>query len=127
MQFVGIPGVNSRLRNEPERLYENVASKWAFSPREIVPRVFVKHWLYRIGDLYLFRIAGVPSSTETKIEELCDTIRKLCGCPHTRENEAELRKLARDLRAAITEHARMAKASLRTKRTAITRRDPDRE
>jgi BarA-like signal transduction histidine kinase len=123
MQFVGMPGVNSRLRNEPEHLYENVALKMAFSRREIVPKAFVKHWLYRIGDLYLFRIAGVPSSTETQIEVLCDRIRKLCGRPHSRENEAELRKLARVLRAAINEHACMAKASLRTKQTAIARRD----
>lgn len=83
--------------------------------------------MYGIGNFVLFRIAGVPSSTETVIEELCDRIRKLCGRPHTRENEAELRKLARELRAAINEHARLAKASLRTKRTAIAQRDPDEE
>jgi hypothetical protein len=50
----------------------------------------------------------VPSSTEAKIEELTAAIRKLCGSPFTPEAEANLRRLAWDLRIAIQQHVQMA-------------------
>jgi hypothetical protein len=66
----------------------------------------------------------VPSSTDTRIEEICAQIRVLCGRPFSSETEAELRKLARELRAAIKQHVEMAKSSLKTKKAAIAERDP---
>jgi hypothetical protein len=67
----------------------------------------------------------MPSSTEIQIEELCARIRVLCCGPHSPESEAELRKLARELRVAINEHVRLANSALKAKRSAIIQRDPD--
>jgi hypothetical protein len=69
----------------------------------------------------------VPPSTETQIEELCSHIRILCGQPFTPESEAELRRLAKELRGAIRKHVRMAKSSLGVKGAAIAQRDSDGE
>ena len=69
--------------------------------------------------------SGVPSSTDLRIEELCARIRVLCNKPFSPEAEAELRKLARQLRVAIRQHVRMAKANLGAKKSAIIQRDPD--
>jgi hypothetical protein len=69
----------------------------------------------------------VPPSTENKIEELCSRIRILCAQPFTPESEAELRKLAKELRSAIQKHVRMAKSSLGVKGAAIAQRDSDEE
>ncbi len=66
----------------------------------------------------------VPSSTDSRIDELCEKIRRLCGKPLNPKSEVELRKLARELRAAIKEHVRMAKSSLDAKKAAIEKRDP---
>jgi hypothetical protein len=70
---------------------------------------------------------AVPSSTEASIEEIIAKIRDLCGRPFSLEAEAELRKLARDLRHAIKQHVRMAKSSLSVKGAAINEHDPDAE
>jgi hypothetical protein len=67
----------------------------------------------------------VPASTEPRIEEFCAKIRDLCRTPHTPQGEAELRKLAQELRVAIKHHVRMAKSSLSAKQSAINKRDPD--
>ena len=69
----------------------------------------------------------MPPSTEARIEELCSRIRVLCAQPFTPESEAELRKLAKELRTAIRKHVRMAKSSLSVKGAAIAKRDPDEE
>jgi mRNA-degrading endonuclease RelE of RelBE toxin-antitoxin system len=69
----------------------------------------------------------VPSSTDAKIEELTLAIRKLCRVPFSPEAEANLRKLARELRAAIQQHVRMAHDSLSVKKAAIDKRDPKEE
>jgi len=69
----------------------------------------------------------VPPSTEARIEELCSRIRILCAQPFTPESEAELRKLARELRVTIRKHVRMAKSSLSAKGAAIAQRDPHEE
>jgi hypothetical protein len=66
----------------------------------------------------------VPSSTDAKIEELTLAIRKLCRVPFSAEAEANLRKLARELRVAIQQHVQMAQGSLSVKKAAIDRRDP---
>jgi hypothetical protein len=65
----------------------------------------------------------MPSSSEPRIEELCDRIRDLCRGPFSSETEAELRKLARQLRVAVGEHVEIAKSSLRAKKKAILDRD----
>jgi hypothetical protein len=67
--------------------------------------------------------ARMPTQTETTIEELCARIRALCTRAHSPETEAELRKLAHDLRVAINKHVRIAKSSLMTQKSAISRRD----
>jgi len=67
----------------------------------------------------------VPSSTDVQIEAITAAIRKLCGGPFSPEAEADLRKLARELRIAIRRHVRMAKGSLGAKKVAIMERDPD--
>jgi hypothetical protein len=67
----------------------------------------------------------VPSSTDARIEELTTAIRKLSQSPFSAEAETNLRKLARELRAAIQEHVRMAQDSLSTKKAAIDKRDPE--
>jgi hypothetical protein len=66
----------------------------------------------------------VPSSTDAQIEQITAAIRNLCAGPFSSEAEADLRKLARELRIAIRKHVRMAKGSLGTKKAAIVRRDP---
>jgi hypothetical protein len=68
----------------------------------------------------------MPSSTEARIEEICARIRVLCCEQLSPETEAELRELARELRAAIRLHLRMAKSSLHAKQSAIAHRDPAR-
>jgi hypothetical protein len=68
---------------------------------------------------------AMPSSSEPRIEELCDRIRHLCRGPFSPESEAELRKLARQLRFAVSEHLETAKSSLSAKKKAIIERDPD--
>jgi hypothetical protein len=70
---------------------------------------------------------AVPSSTEASIEEIIAKIRGLCGRPFSLEAEAELRKLARDLRHTIKQHVRLAKSSLSVKGAAINEHDPDAE
>jgi hypothetical protein len=67
----------------------------------------------------------MPSSTDTRIEELCARIRVLCSKPFSPESEVDLRKLARELRVAIKQHVKMAKANLGAKKSAIVSRDPD--
>jgi len=67
----------------------------------------------------------VPSSTDAGIEEIIGKIRRLCGGPFSHQAEAELRKLARELRLAIKQHVRMAKSSLSVKGAAINELDPD--
>jgi hypothetical protein len=66
----------------------------------------------------------VPSSTDARIEELCARIRALCREPFTAHGEAELRRLARELRLAINEHVQAARGSLKVKKSAIIARDP---
>jgi hypothetical protein len=66
----------------------------------------------------------VPSSTDARIEALCERIRSLCGSSLTPESEDEIRRLAQELRSAIDEHVRLAKSSLIAKQAAITARDP---
>ena len=67
----------------------------------------------------------MPSSTESRIEELCAQIRLLCSKGISDETEAELKALARELRLAIRQHLRMAKSSLSAKKSAIVERDPE--
>jgi len=66
----------------------------------------------------------VPSSTDARIEEMTAAIRNLCRGPFTPEAEADLRKLARELRVIIRQHVGMAKGSLSAKQAAINQRDP---
>jgi hypothetical protein len=66
----------------------------------------------------------VASSSDSRIEELCLRIKVLCGEPFSRSSEMELRKLARQLRVAISQHVATAKSSLSAKKAAIVRRDP---
>jgi len=67
----------------------------------------------------------MPSSTDAQIEEIIAEIRKLCRRPFTPEAEAELRRLARQLRFVIKQHVRMATSSLGIKQAAIIKLDPD--
>jgi len=67
----------------------------------------------------------VPSSTDSRIEELTAAIRKLCRGPFSEESEANLRKLARELRVTIQHHVQMAQNSLSIKKAAIDQRDPE--
>jgi hypothetical protein len=69
----------------------------------------------------------VPPSTEARIERITARIRALCSGPFKPEAEAELRKLAQDLRAAIRQHLGLAKRSLSAKKAAIKENDPDSE
>jgi len=69
----------------------------------------------------------VPSSTDARIEELCSRIRALCGRPFSPKAEAELRKLARELRSAVSHHVEMAKSSLTARKAALIKPDPDLE
>ena len=69
----------------------------------------------------------MPSSTDARIEALCERIRAFCERPITRESEEEIRSLAYELRTAIDEHVRLAKSSLNTKHAAIIARDQERE
>jgi hypothetical protein len=59
------------------------------------------------------------------MEEMIAKIRKLCGGPFSPDAEAELRKLARELRTVIKHHVRLAKSSLGAKGAAINEHDPD--
>jgi len=67
----------------------------------------------------------MPTTTDARIEELCDRIRLLCSGALTLAVETELRSLARELRHAIKDHVKTAKSSLSTKNSAIMARDPD--
>jgi hypothetical protein len=67
----------------------------------------------------------VTSSTDLKIDHLCEQIRTLCRGPLRPGDEAAIRNLAMKLRVAIDEHVRMARSSLGTKQSAITARDPE--
>jgi hypothetical protein len=69
----------------------------------------------------------VPRSTDAEIDEIVGAIRRLCDQPFSTEAEADLRKLARELRVAIRNHVRMAKTSLEAKRAAIDERDTEAE
>jgi hypothetical protein len=69
----------------------------------------------------------MPSSTDARIEELCERIRLLCSGTLTPTVEAELRMLARHLRLAIKDHVRSARSSLVAKKSAMIKRDPDSE
>ncbi len=62
---------------------------------------------------------GVPTSTDAQIEEIIAAIRDLCHGSFRPEAEAELRKLARQLRIAIRRHVGMARSSLNAKKAAI--------
>jgi hypothetical protein len=66
----------------------------------------------------------VPASTDLQIEEIIAAIRNLCNGPFSPEAEAELRKLAHQLRLAIRQHVRLAKRSLNAKKSAIIDRNP---
>ena len=68
----------------------------------------------------------MPSSTDARIEALCERIRALCHRPITRGSEEEIRSLAYELRTTIDEHVRLAKSSLNTKHAAIIARDQER-
>jgi hypothetical protein len=67
----------------------------------------------------------VPSSTDARIEILCERIRSLCGSSLTPESEDEIRRVAQELRSAIDQHVSLAKSSLSTKQAAISARDPE--
>lgn len=67
----------------------------------------------------------MPASTDAQIEEMIAKIRGLCKREFSPEAEAELRKLARELRTVIKQHVRMAKSSLRTKGAVIVDHDPE--
>jgi hypothetical protein len=67
----------------------------------------------------------VPSSTDVRIEELCARIRALCAKPFSTKSEAELRKLARELRLAVSQHVELAKSSLTARKAALIKPDPD--
>jgi len=67
----------------------------------------------------------MPAVTENEIEEVCARIREISRGELTTRAEMELRKLAFVLRLAIARHIKMAKSSLRTKRSAIEARDPE--
>jgi hypothetical protein len=67
----------------------------------------------------------MPSSSDARIDELCSRIKVLCRGPFTPTPEAELRRLARVLRAAIKQHVEAARSSLTTKQAAIAERDPE--
>jgi len=67
----------------------------------------------------------VPSTTDARIEEIITNIRRLCSGSFSPQSEAEMRKLARELRLAIKQHVRMAKSSLAVKGAAINEHDPD--
>jgi hypothetical protein len=67
----------------------------------------------------------MPSSTDRRIEELCERIRFLCTGPLTDEVEADLRTIAANLRVAIKDHVRAAKSSLSARKSAMIGRDPE--
>jgi hypothetical protein len=67
----------------------------------------------------------MPAVTESEIEEVCARIQEISRGELTPKAEMELRKLAFVLRVAITRHLKMAKSSLKTKKSAIEARDPD--
>jgi hypothetical protein len=67
----------------------------------------------------------VPPSTDARIEALCEKIRTLCRGPLGPDDEANLRKLAEELRLTIKDHVRLAKSSLIAKQAAINARNPD--
>ena len=62
----------------------------------------------------------MPQSTDGELREICAEIRALSRLPHSAEGEQELNVLARHLRAAISGHLWMSRASLATKLSAIT-------
>jgi len=68
----------------------------------------------------------MPPSTDARIEALCARIGVLCRQPYNIRAENELRKLAKKLRGAVSQHVRTAKSSLGAKKSAIVARDPDR-
>jgi hypothetical protein len=68
---------------------------------------------------------GVPTSTDAQIDGICSRIRELCRGSLSPEDEAEIRRLAMELRVVINEHVRLAKSSLGAKQSAITARDPE--
>jgi hypothetical protein len=70
---------------------------------------------------------AMPSSTDAQIEAIIAKIRSLCARPFSEEAEAELRKLALELRTIIAQHVEMAKSSLGTIGAAINEHDPDAE
>jgi hypothetical protein len=67
----------------------------------------------------------MPAATENEIDEVCAKIREISRGELTPKAETELRKLAFVLRMAITKHVKMAKSSLRIKKSAIEARDPE--
>ena len=74
-----------------------------------------------------YKIRQVPPSTDARIEKITARIRALCSNPFTPSAEAELRKLARELRLAINQHVQMAKSSLTATKAAIQDLDPEQE
>jgi len=58
----------------------------------------------------------VPTSTDAKIKQLF--VQAMAA-----KDEAELKRVAKELRAAITEHARIANRSLATEASMIAARD----
>ena len=69
--------------------------------------------------------SDVPSSTDARIDGICTRIRELCRGSLSPGDEAEIRRLAMELRVVINEHVRLAKSSLGAKQSAITARDPE--
>jgi len=69
----------------------------------------------------------VPPSTDVRIEKIIARIRALCSNPFTPMAEAELKKLARELRLAINQHVQMAKGSLTASKVAIQELEPEEE
>jgi hypothetical protein len=67
----------------------------------------------------------MPSSTDARIESIIAKIRSLCTAPFSPQTEAELRKLAFELRTVINQHVAMAKSSLSTKAAVIKDHDPE--
>lgn len=67
----------------------------------------------------------MPPSTDARIEVLCEKIRALCRGPLGPDDEANLRKLAEELRLVIKDHVRLAKSSLIAKHAAINTHHPD--
>jgi uncharacterized protein YciI len=83
-----------------------------------------RYVLYRTKPAARRKIEWVPRSTDARIDQITARIRVLCSGPFSPETEAELRKMAGELRSAIKQHVQMAKSSLAAKQAAIKNHDP---